>query len=1070
MKSWIIAAFLLLTGCSPLSPVTLDVADGGKTEVTADLVVSDAALDSVPSFTDLKLADKSSDFVLPDGEGEVDGDGYGSQCAPGEGCFLDPCDGNEECQSGWCVQHLGGGVCSQQCQEECPPGWSCQQVAGTDPDVVFICVSDFANLCRPCVTNDNCTSVGGAEDACVDYGPDGDFCGAPCGTDETCPWGFSCQDVQTVSDSPLRQCVIDTGECPCTESSVSLGLATTCSISNDNGTCAGTRTCTTEGLSTCDAPIPMAESCNGLDDDCDGESDEPTLDGGKYIELCDDDNACTEDTCTGSEGCVSTILEVGDCSDADPCTVADHCVAGACVGDPVECDDDNPCTENLCTATGGCEFPAISGECDDSDPCTLGDHCIDGMCLGTSVQCDCQEHADCAALEDGDLCNGTLLCETSQVPYQCAVDPATVVECPAPVGLNAVCLAAACTPETGQCSVQAANEAGGCDDGDPCTVGDTCAAGVCLAGGPQNCNDGDPCTDDSCQPGVGCVYALNNAPCSDGDTCTVNDKCLNGDCVPGQSMACDDGNPCTDDACTQNLGCAHTPNQAACSDGNFCTIGDHCAQGKCVATEGTDCDDANVCTDDTCIPGSGCVHSINAAPCDDADICTTGDHCQNGFCSAAGNLPCEDGNPCTSDSCNTLTGCQFTPADGLNCSDDNLCTVGETCQAGKCVPAGAADCNDGNLCTDDSCNPATGCHYQINTNPCDDNNACTIKDVCANSQCQSSGSLACDDGNGCTDDSCDAALGCQFLPNALACDDGDACTQTDTCANGECVGSNPLDCNDNNICTDESCDQLGGCQHKNNSSICDDTDACTITDSCVDGQCVGSGIPDCNDDKVCTDDSCDAAQGCLNLPIDGGCEDGNACTANDFCQNGDCQSGGAVNCDDSNPCTDDSCAPGTGCVHTPGQNCCVPTGQRVPYNTLVDSNQTACFKTGNPCQWDSAQWSWDHIRGFAAFGEFITCGGTSGCVAHVGIGTYNGGVNICHGLWDVYCDSEYQCTIDSFNKDCTGTAMTNQCRCDFPGARVCATIKLIAIQDNDNTGSCCGDGQPDSAIDAVSAW
>ena len=361
-------------------------------------------------------------------------DSGGPACGPGEGCFLAPCQGNEECQSGWCVQHLGGGVCSQSCQEECPAGWSCQQVAGTMPDVVFICVSDFANLCRPCTTNDNCVSVGGATDACIGYGTDGAFCGGPCGTGETCPWGFSCKEALTVEGVPLMQCVNDTGECPCTDSSVALGLTTACSIANDFGTCYGKRTCTSEGLSDCSAAAPAAEECNGLDDDCDSEEDEPFLERGKYLELCNDDNDCTVDTCAGEQGCVNEILETGDCNDDDPCTVADHCVAGSCVGAPVDCDDDNPCTDNLCTVAGGCEHPPLPGDCDDANPCTLGDHCVDGGCKGTDVECDCQEDGDCAMLEDGDLCNGVLVCDVTKVPYQCVVESESLVECPEPAG------------------------------------------------------------------------------------------------------------------------------------------------------------------------------------------------------------------------------------------------------------------------------------------------------------------------------------------------------------------------------------------------------------------------------------------------------------------------------------------------------------------------------------------------------------------------------------------------------------------------------------------------------------
>ena len=38
-----------------------------------------------------------------------------------------------------------------------------------------------------------------------------------------------------------------------------------------------------------------------------------------------------------------------------------------------------------------------------------------------------------------------------------------------------------------------------CDDGDTCTLGDTCSEGACLAGPKLNCDDGNPCTEDVCQ-------------------------------------------------------------------------------------------------------------------------------------------------------------------------------------------------------------------------------------------------------------------------------------------------------------------------------------------------------------------------------------------------------------------------------------------------------------------------------------------------------------------------------------------------------------------------------------------
>jgi hypothetical protein len=41
-------------------------------------------------------------------------------------------------------------------------------------------------------------------------------------------------------------------------------------------------------------------------------------------------------------------------------------------------------------------------------------------------------------------------------------------------------------------------------------------------------------------------------------------------------------------------------------------------------------------------------------------------------------------------------------------------------------------CNDGELCTTDSCDAKTGCVFANNTAPCNDGNACT-KDLCSSS-------------------------------------------------------------------------------------------------------------------------------------------------------------------------------------------------------------------------------------------------------------------------------------------------------------------------------------------------
>src|SRR5947199_9538072 len=45
---------------------------------------------------------------------------------------------------------------------------------------------------------------------------------------------------------------------------------------------------------------------------------------------------------------------------------------------------------------------------------------------------------------------------------------------------------------------------------------------------------------------------------------------------------CDDGHVCTDDSCHPTTGCVHTSNTAPCSDGNACAVGDVCSGGRCV--------------------------------------------------------------------------------------------------------------------------------------------------------------------------------------------------------------------------------------------------------------------------------------------------------------------------------------------------------------------------------------------------------------------------------------------------------------------------------------------------------
>jgi hypothetical protein len=555
------------------------------------------------------------------------------------------------------------------------------------------------------------------------------------------------------------------------------------------------------------------------------------------------------------------------------------------VGEPVACDDKNPCTENLCTDTGGCEFVPMSGGCDDDDPCTVADQCQGGFCVGTPVSCDCQQDADCAALEDQDLCNGTLYCDQSTFPYQCRIDPGSVVVCPPPAGQGAICLTASCDPQSGACSLVPANAGLLCDDGDNCTLQSTCDGGSCVGGLPVNCNDGNPCTDDSCDAAMGCVHSSNEAPCNDGDACTTLDQCSQKVCVGGPPLLCHDANSCTADSCDALQGCLFLPTTGPCDDGNACTVGEKCAAGSCGPGQAINCDDNNICTNDACVPDVGCTHSLNSAPCDDGDLCTTGDHCHLGDCMGGSSLPCNDGNPCTDDSCDAKAGCQFVANSGP-CDDGSECTTGDHCQGGMCVITAFVGCDDDNPCTDDICDVELGCVHHNNVLPCDDGTVCTVGDACDSGTCVPGVAMVCNDANGCTDDQCDPVAGCLFTNNAAACNDGNLCTPFDLCTEGQCVGSGAVDCDDENLCTDDSCDPALGCVHGANDLGCDDGDACTTGDMCDEKACVGGPMLDCDDANPCTVDDCDAQSGCSHLPL----ADNTSCGGEQICLAGECVS------------------------------------------------------------------------------------------------------------------------------------------------------------------------------------
>jgi hypothetical protein len=468
-----------------------------------------------------------------------------------------------------------------------------------------------------------------------------------------------------------------------------------------------------------------------------------------------------------------------------------------------------------------------------------------------------------------------------------------------------------------------------CDDGDPCTFNDRCDGRGGCAGEPYACDDGRACTDDRCDGFGDCRFVVRDG------MCLIDGHCLADGASPASNVCvrCDASASST--AWTLASG-------AACDDGDPCTGADTCVDGACVPGDGPpECeDDDSPCTEVACTPGLGCTQVPVGGICDDGDACTGPGLCVDGVCRRGAPLDCNDANPCTADRCAPGVGCVHEAIPGT-CDDGDACTLDDACVGGHCIGGFiTVECHDGDPCTFDWCDPRTGhCLFtsEGNTSYCEDGSICTLGDRCRAGVCQPGAPMDCDDGNDCTEDSCREVSGCYHQPLTGGC-----------CQNGRNI------CDDGNPCTDDLCVDGGSCLNVNNAAACDDFDACTSNDTCFEGACVGQQR-DCDDDNECTADSCNSQTGCRHTPIDGACDDHNVCTLNDRCQFGQC-TGNFIECADTNPCTDDICDPVAGCQHPfntdpceDGDVCTAPDACR---NGVCVGPPNAC-DDGDPCTRDA---------------------------------------------------------------------------------------------------------------------
>ncbi|GMV42515.1 MAG: hypothetical protein AMXMBFR64_42310 [Myxococcales bacterium] len=363
MRRALLALVLLLWGCGDDA-----IQRGGD----AGDVGGIGGIDGVSGGGDVEAPDAAGG----EGSGDIDavadvGPVADTQDGPATGEPGYPCKSGSDCYSGWCVQGPDGGECAAPCagNDSCPTGWMCSQVA-THPDLTFVCVYTMPNLCRPCATDGDCAALFGEDPGvCVSAGEqEGSYCSYPCKADQTCPTGYGCG-----APGGAQRCWPE-GACACTPSWE--GLSTPCAATSDAGTCSGQRTCSGGAYTECSAPVAAEETCNGADDDCDGQVDEGV--GGGSCDLSNEHGACPgAETCEGG-----ALLCVGVPPAAEKCDGADqNCDGVADEGYPdqdedgvADCVDDDLDGDGVANGVDNC--PAVAnGEQADLDLDGKGDPC-----------------------------------------------------------------------------------------------------------------------------------------------------------------------------------------------------------------------------------------------------------------------------------------------------------------------------------------------------------------------------------------------------------------------------------------------------------------------------------------------------------------------------------------------------------------------------------------------------------------------------------------------------------------------------------------------------------------------
>ena len=773
---------VLAVACGGEDPPSLDLEVGGA-DTASDIGVVD---DVGGSDATADVADTTADVV----EDTAD-------AGPDEGGFGWPCDGGDDCDSGYCVPGPDGDrVCTVPCADACPDeAWECAPIENFEGDRVFLCLPIEETTCEPCDDDGDCPNLAAS---CIDL-LDGAFCALPCGTDGACPEGLTCS-TESTDDGNRDLCI------------PSLEVCGDCYDPDDDGYGVGLA-CRNEGVD-CEPDLPLvnpgaSELCNGTDDDCDGDTDEDftfafdpmhcggcdiaclpaegegaCVDGACVVATCDEGFVdCDGDPSNGCERPRDSLNACGGCAALDgergaPC--------GTCGSGELACDgadgllcvgDDGDDALNACN---GCEAldGAVGDACGTCDSGGLVCDGIDALACADDLGDDARNACGGCGLLDRELGTSCGTCGSGVV----ACDGLEGTRCAGDLGELATNVCGGCEPLAGERGVAC----GTCDSG--LSVCDGLEALVCAGDdGDDALNACGGCDDLAGAPGASCgTCGSGTWACDGGDavTCAGDEGALARNACGG----CDDlvGEP--------GASCG------TCGSGTWTCDGDEAV--VCGGDEGDDARNAcGGCGVLDAMPGAGCgdcggvviCDGLEAIACfgdgDDSDldgVCDVDDVCP-GF---------DDGDDADGD--DVPDGCDPCPADAADDSDgDGVCDSDDACPGFD----DDADFDDDGVA--DGCDvcPADAADDSDGDGVCDSDDACPGEDDR-------------DDADG--DDVPDACDECPLGDDAADADDDTVPDACDACPggddrvdpDGDGIPSACDDCPDREVCTLDSCAAL----------------------------------------------------------------------------------------------------------------------------------------------------------------------------------------------------------------------------------------------------------------------